>query len=291
MNRFALGLVFLREVCGTRTLEREPEPDLVMDNPDHVAAFDSAGKIDGLMAAAYLFHSARVSQVISKCRNVLDLGCGSAVQLCQIAQLNPGIQFHGTDLSTAMLEKARVNVERLGLKNVTLSEQDMTTLPGVADRSVDGVISTMTLHHLPGRDALRACLRSIRRVLVPNGAIYLADFGRLKQLRSVKFFASQNAATWPPLFTQDYERSMRAAFERDDFAALCAEELPGRVKVLSTFGVPMLVVVKTPDGELAEPVRNRLRELMGAMPARYRAELNDIRFFFRLGGLGADPFR
>jgi SAM-dependent methyltransferase len=291
MNRFALGLLFLREVCGTRTLGREPEPDLVMDDPDHVAAYHGAGRIDGLMSACYLFHSARASQVIGHCRNVLDLGCGSAEQLCQIAQLNPGIHFHGTDLSTGMLEKARANVERLGLKNVTLSHQDMTKLAGVADHSVDAVISTMTLHHLPDRELLRACLRSIRRVLVLNGAIYLADFGRLKQLRSVKFFVKQNVATWPPLFTLDYERSMRAAFERDDFATLCAEEVPGRVKVYSTFGVPMLVVVKTPDGDLAEPVRKRLRELMQAMPAPYRAELNDIRFFFRLGGMGADPFR
>ena len=291
MNRFALGLLFLREVCGTRTLAREPEPDLVIDNPDHVAAHHGAGRIDGPMSACHLFHSARASQVIGHCRNVLDLGCGSAEQLCQIAQLNPGIQFHGTDLSLALLELARANVERLGLKNVTLSLEDITTLASVADHSVDGVISTMTLHHLPERELLRGCLRSIRRVLVPNGAIYLADFGRLKQLWSVKFFASQHAATWPPLFTQDCERSMRAAFERDDFAALCAEEAPGRVKVFSTFGVPMLVVVKTPDGDLAEPVRERLRELMRAMPAPCRAELNDIRFFFRLGGMGADPFR
>ena len=47
-----------REVFGPRTLPREPEPDLVMDGEDQVAAYTHAGRIDGVMSAAYLFHSA-----------------------------------------------------------------------------------------------------------------------------------------------------------------------------------------------------------------------------------------
>lgn len=87
-------------------MAREPEPDLVMDDPQQVAAYDEAGSIDGLMSSAYLFHSARVSQVIRGCKEVVDLGCGPAIQRCQIAQLNPSTTFHGLDLSPEMLEKA-----------------------------------------------------------------------------------------------------------------------------------------------------------------------------------------
>src|SRR5262249_21138452 len=150
-----------------RTLPRETEPCLVMDDPEQVAAYDQAGRIDGTMAASYLFHSARICQVIRQSRMVFDLGCGPAVQLCQIAQLNPDIEFHGVDLSSTMLDRARMNAGRLGLANVTFSLGDMTRLHNIGDHEADGVISTMALHHLPTRDHLRRCFAEIQRILRP----------------------------------------------------------------------------------------------------------------------------
>ena len=64
MPRFGILPVILRELLVERTLPREPEPDLVMADMDQVAAYAHAGRIDGVMSAAYLFHSARISQVI-----------------------------------------------------------------------------------------------------------------------------------------------------------------------------------------------------------------------------------
>jgi len=190
-----------------------------------MAAYDKAGSIDGLMGSAYLFHSTRISQVIQGSNEVIDLGCGPAVQLCQIAQLNPEVMFHGVDLSSTMLDKARANVARLGLTNVRFSQGDITALDFIADASVDGVVSTMALHHLPTLDHLRRCFRGVNRILRPGGALYLVDFTRLKRLTTVIFFAYQNARHQPHLFTLDYERSLRAAFEQADFkAAVSASE-------------------------------------------------------------------
>jgi len=214
MNKLALLPVLLRDRWSERSLPREPEPDLVMDDPEQVAAYDKAGSIDGLMASAYLFHSARISQVIQGCKVVVDLGCGPAVQLCQIAQFNPGVSFHGVDLSPTMLESARANVDRLGLKNIRFSLGDITTLELLPNASADGVISTMALHHLPTVDHLRRCFRRVNEILRPDGALYLVDFTRLKRLQTVIFFAYQNAGRQPHLFTLDYERSLRAAFEK-----------------------------------------------------------------------------
>jgi len=291
MNKLALIPVLLRDRLLSRTLPREPEPDLVMDDPEQVEAYDRAGSIEGVMAAAYLFHSGRISQVIQGARNVIDLGCGPAVQLGQIAQLNPSIQFHGVDLSPTMLEMANRNVEQLGLRNVQLSQADITELAGIADHSVDGVISTMALHHLPTHEHLRRCFRQINRVLRPGGALYLVDFGRLKLLKTVIFFAYQNAGLQPHLFTLDYERSLRAAFEFADFQQISSEELPGRGEVIGTFMVPMLTVIKSEDKPIARDLLDRLRKAIERMPRRYRSDLNDMRTFFRLGGLRNDPFR
>jgi arsenite methyltransferase len=286
----ALIPAFLRELVVARTLPREPEPDLVMDDPEQVAAYVEAGRIDGVMAAAYLFHSARVTQVIQGCGSVLDLGCGPATQLAQIAELNPHTRFTGLDLSSTMLSDAEKHVQALGLGNVSFRQGDITALDGIPDASFDGIISTMALHHLPTLRHLEDCFASIRRVLKPGGALYLTDFGRLKSLKSVIFFAYMNARHQPHLFSLDYERSLRAAFLREEFAALTARHLPGGAEVVSTFKVPFLVLVKTADKPLPGELRARVKAMRSKLKLRYRRDLDDLRTFFRLGGMKHDPF-
>src|SRR6188508_3223718 len=126
MAHVGLIPVIYRELIEARQFPREPEPTLVMDDPEQVRAYAEAGRADGLMAAAYLFHSARISQVIQGCTEVLDLGCGPATQLCQVAQLNPAIRFTGVDLSPSMLASANAHVRQHSLGNVTLAEGDIT---------------------------------------------------------------------------------------------------------------------------------------------------------------------
>ena len=286
------GLIgtFAREVLVSRSLPREPEPDLVMEGDEQVAAYAEAGRIDGVMAAGYLFQSARVSQVIAGCQSVLDLGCGPATQLAQIAQLNPSIRFRGIDLSTTMLHDAQQHVDKLGLRNVSFEKDDICRLESVPDQSVDAVISTLALHHLPSNQLLDACFAQIRRVLKPGGSVYLTDFGRLKSLKSVLFFAYMNAAHQPHIFSLDYERSLRAAFLKEDFENVASKHLPPSVRVESTFKVPFLVIVKTADKPLPSDVRQQLLAIKAALKPRYRRDLNDMRIFFAFGGLRNDPF-
>src|SRR5690606_28242381 len=113
---------------------------------------------------------------------VVDLGCGPATQLVQIAELNPEVSFHGVDLSETMLQRAADYAKERGVGNVRFSHGDITRLDQLGDRSVDGVMSTMVLHHLPTLDHLRKCFKEVARILKPGGAVYLTDFGRLKSL-------------------------------------------------------------------------------------------------------------
>lgn len=284
-----LMLSFVRELVVSRTLPREPEPDLVMEDQAQVDAYVEAGRIDGVMAASYLFQSARISQTIRGCKKVIDLGCGPATQLAQIAQLNPDIEFVGVDLSVNMLKDAQKHVDKLQLRNVQFQQGDITRLDGIADQSADAVISTMALHHLPTFEKLDTAFAQIRRVLKPNGALYLTDFCRLKSLKSVIYFAYMNAKYQPHIFSLDYERSLRAAFLKEDFDALAAKHFPAAT-VASTFKVPFLVIIKTADQSLPESTRSRLREMRASLKPRYRRDLNDMRRFFGMGGLKNDPF-
>jgi len=290
MPRLSMLPVIMREYFGERTLPREPEPDLVMGDADQVAAYTEAGRIDGVMAAAYLFHSARITQVIHGCKNVIDLACGPATQLAQIAELNPDIDFLGIELSEEMLVQARKHVQALGLKNVDFMQADMTDLSHIQAASIDGVISTMALHHLPTLLHLEKCFEEIRRVMKPDGALYLVDFGRLKMLSSVIYFAYMNAAYQPHIFSLDYERSLRAAFLKEEFEQLTRARLGEGYQVFSTFLMPILVLMKSADRLNRAAVSARFKTMRDQLPRRYRQDLDDIRQLFRMGGLNDDPF-
>jgi arsenite methyltransferase len=286
----ALVATFFRELWVARTLPREPEPDLVMEDSDQVAAYAEAGRIDGVMSASYLFHSARISQTLQGCKTVYDLGCGPGTQLGQIAELNPNINFIGVDLSSTMLSDAEKQIQALGLKNVSFRQGDITTLDVLPDASGDGLISTMALHHLPTFVHLENCFSAIKRVLKPEGALYLTDFGRLKSLNSVIYFAYMNAKHQPHLFSLDYERSLRAAFLLEEFEQLTEKYFSSRTRVFSTFKVPFLLTIKTGDHPLPQQLRSRIRQMRRDLPRKYRGDLDDMRIFFRLGGLKNDPF-
>lgn len=291
MPQLSMLPTVIRENLSSRTLPREPEPDLVMDTPENVEAFSRAGRIDGVMSATYLFNTARVTQLIRGCKRVVDLGCGPATQLGQIAQLNSNAHFIGVDLSQQMLDDGRRHIQELGLSNVEFQRGSMTEIAGIDDGSIDAVISTLALHHLPTFEDLRQAFKQVRRILKPGGKLYLVDLGRLKSLKSVIFFAYMNRKHQPHLFSLDYERSLRAAFVREDFEQLAAEELGPDAKVYQTFRVGVLLLIATPDIPLGDQtVRKKLHEMRRELPRNYRKQLDDMRLFFRLGGLQNDPF-
>lgn len=290
MPRFSMLPTLIREAFSNREFLREPEPALVMEDQEQVRAYSEAGRIDGVMSAAYLFQTAHISTTIFGKKKILDLGCGPATQLAQIAQLLPDAHFTGVDLSAEMLADANKHITQLGLTNVDFVENNITHLDKIADESFDAVISTMALHHLPKHDDLFCCFKEIKRILKPDGAIYLTDFGRLKSLKSVLFFAYLNSNYQPHSFSLDYERSLRAAFLPSDFVNLAKEHFADQVEVFSTFGIPILVIIKTKNVTFPDKIVNPLREMRKKLPAKYRRELDDIRLFFWLSGLRGDPF-
>ncbi len=290
MTRFELLSVILRETFGSPEFAREPEPSAVMDDPVQVDAYAAAGRVENVTLAAYLFHAAHCSETIAGARRVVDLGCGPATQLVRIAALNPATTFLGLDLSDSMLAEGEQEIRTAGASNVELRKADITDLSFLGDGAVDGVISTMTLHHLPTPEHLSRCFKEAARVVRQGGALYFTDFCRLKKQRSVLFFAYMNRKELPEPVLLDYERSLRAAFQLRDFSDRLPL-LPRGTRLASTFLVPLLAVLHTPKRGISHEVRRRVLELRTALPAKIRRDLDDLRSFFRLGGLQGDPFR
>lgn len=277
--------VIFTELTTRERQPRVPEPDLVMDDPAKVAAYTRAGREDGVMAPTYLFHTLHMSEVIRPGDVVLDLACGPATQLAQLARLNPDVRFVGVDLSREMLERGWAHLRAEGLDNVDLCEGDISDLSGFADASVDAVVSSMALHHLPDIAALRRCFERVSSLLRPGGGIYMADFGRLRAASSMRAFAEQYVHKQPQLFTEEYMNSLQAAFSVEDFRSV-ASALPAGTGFHTTAGGPFMVVFKSAcRRQLPEQLVRQLRGMRDSLPVDPRGDFRQIARAFAVKGL------
>jgi len=105
---------------------------------------------------------------------VLDVGCGTgALAVVAARRVGPTGRVHGVDASPEMIAQARAKAEKAGV-DVAFDVARAESLP-VADASVDVVLSTLMLHHLPAVVRERF-VGEIRRVLKPGGRVLAVDF-------------------------------------------------------------------------------------------------------------------
>ena len=218
---------------------------------------------------------------------MLDLACGPAHQLVQVARLNPEVRFVGLDASPAMLQCAQSTLARDGVSNVELVRGDMMRLSHMDDASMDGVICTMSLHHLPDHAALCATLHEVRRVLKPQGRFYLMDFGRPKRLNTQRFFADDLRQS--AQFTEDYFNSLRAAFSVEELTAAVAplgSDVQRHVTVLAPF---MVVFRSSFQRQMDPPTLQRAKEAFANLSAVHQGNFRSVTNWFRGSGY-ALPF-
>ena len=286
-----IGLLqtFGRELLRRRMQARGAPPSTALDETLIRTALREGGSSDGRFAAGYAFHTAHMAVTIFGAENCLDLGAAPGCQLLPLAKLLPQTTFIGIDKSTSLLADAQNQTANLGLSNVSWREDDICRLNTIADDSIDAVVSTMTLHDLPTLEHVNQCLASVARVLRPGGAVYIEDYGRLKSPKSVAYFNAVNETSAADAFTYLNASSLHAAFTIAELKQAFSRHLP-QARVYSTYLIPFLNVAKTPDRDVPAPLLNELRELRTRLSEKKRADLDDLRKFFRLGGWRGDPF-
>jgi SAM-dependent methyltransferase len=273
----------LLERCARRLQPRTPETNTVMAAPGQVSAFAASGRDAGLLGHLYFFHAVMSLPVIRPGDVVLDLACGPANQLAHIARLHPQTRFIGIDASEAMIRIARDTLA--SAPNASVQCGDITQLSDIAPHSVDGVLCTMSLHHLPDISALDRTMREIHRVLKNDGGVYLADFGRLKYATTQHYFALDRASEQSQEFTGDFWQSMRAAFSVGELrAATAALDLP--LSQYSTAMADFLVIFRSAsrasiDAATAARVARAYRELTRVQ----QRDFDNLVRWFRLGGM------
>jgi len=284
MSTPVMMLHLLLERFSSSVLAREPEPPL-MEDADQVRAFMQSGFSNGILNYVHFFHAVISLPVIRPGDVVLDLACGPASQLLQIARLHPDVHFIGVEASSGMLALAQENLVQAGVSNVSLQPGDISRLDGFADASIDCVLCTMSLHHLPDIEMLGQTMGQIRRVLREGGGVYLADFGRLKRRATQHFFAYDRIELQSELFTIDFLNSQRAAFSQAELqqsVALLERELGVYRTALAPF---MLLFRSVTRRQIDEALQRRVLDGFGRLNAGERRDFNNLARWFRLGGL------
>ena len=101
---------------------------------------------------------------------VVDVGCGAGVALEALARAFPRSRFDGYDPSRHAIERARENVERAGLTNVTLHQKGGNQLPD--EPTYDFVLTLDCIHDMPHPTEV---LESIRRAIQDDGTWLIKD--------------------------------------------------------------------------------------------------------------------
>ncbi len=103
---------------------------------------------------------------------VIDLGSGAGND-CFIArqETGPTGKVIGIDFTPAMIEKARINAEKLGFHNVEFRQGDIEDLPVTANVA-DVVVSNCVLNLVPDKNK---AVSEIYRVLKPGGHFSISD--------------------------------------------------------------------------------------------------------------------
>jgi len=109
-------------------------------------------------------------------QHILDLGCGTGLELEEIFKRNPSIYVSGIDLTEAMLDKLKEKYpgKNLELINGSYFDYDFGT------EKYDNVISFQTMHHFSHGDKIKLYSK-IRASLKPHGQYIECDYMVVRQ--------------------------------------------------------------------------------------------------------------
>lgn len=107
----------------------------------------------------------------AQAETLLDLGCGTGLELDEIFRLHPDIRVTGIDLAPGMLARLR---EKHPERKLTLTVGDYLTVP-LAPCAFDVAVAFETLHHFPPETKL-GLFRRIFVALHPGGMLLEGDY-------------------------------------------------------------------------------------------------------------------
>lgn len=108
---------------------------------------------------------------MEKDKSILDLGCGTGLELEELYQMNPYAKVTGIDLTEAMLETLKAK----------FPDKDITTVCGsyfevpFGEEVFDAAVSVESLHHFTKEQKL-PLYKKLNKALKPGGYFILTDY-------------------------------------------------------------------------------------------------------------------
>ncbi|MEN8247630.1 MAG: arsenite methyltransferase [Bacteroidota bacterium] len=145
---------------------------------------------------------------IKKGDTVVDLGSGAGND-CFVArhEAGPEGKVIGIDFTETMINKARINADKMGYNNVEFRYGDIDKMP-IADNAADVVISNCVLNLVPNKEKV---INEIYRVLNPGGHFSISDIVLVGELPA----GLQNDA-------EMYAGCVAGAIQQDEYLKLIA---------------------------------------------------------------------
>jgi ubiquinone/menaquinone biosynthesis C-methylase UbiE len=146
---------------------------------------------------------------------VLDLGSGGGLEVILASkQVGPTGFVYGLDMTDAMLETARRNLEKSGVTNASFLKGDIEAIP-LPDQTINVIISNCVINLAPDKGQV---LNDAFRVLKPGGRIAVSDIvfdGDLTEL-PVSEAELRTALSWAHCFAgaltmMEYRRLLETA--------------------------------------------------------------------------------
>ena len=108
---------------------------------------------------------------MEKNANILDLGCGTGLELDFYFKLNPSAKVTGIDLAPRMLAALK---EKLSDKNITLIQGSYFDVP-FSENTYDAAVSVESLHHFTKNEKV-PLYRKLCKTLKTGGYFILTDY-------------------------------------------------------------------------------------------------------------------
>jgi arsenite methyltransferase len=141
---------------------------------------------------------------------VVDLGCGGGLDVLLAAgKVGPAGKAIGIDMTPEMIDRARRNAAKQGLRNVEFHLTTIDRLP-LEDGSADCIISNCVINLAPDK---REVFREMYRVLKPGGRVAVSDIALKKQLppEVSKNILAYVGCIAGAILIEEYERGLREA--------------------------------------------------------------------------------
>lgn len=120
------------------------------------------------------------------CRRLLDLGCGTGLELDEIFKLHPLVEVTGIDLTQAMLDRLKQKHPQKSMRLICTSYFDVE----LEKSSFDCAVSFQTMHHF-SHESKTALYKKIYDSLKPGGVYIECDYMVEKQ-QTEDFYYAEN---------------------------------------------------------------------------------------------------